>query len=1474
MGDTPITQESLDATLEKAIDEAMEKVFGKITELAKKMDLEFGNVRLEQSRLSTSINNVQTQVLASKGRFDSSSSSAGGDGGRPPLAPPAHKLRYQKYDGSEDPLDWLHKGEQFFRAHETPEDLKVWTASYYLKGAASQWYYRFEKNKGAVPTWPEFVDAVNKRFGPPVRSNPLGELTHWHRTGSVEEYQEQFLRLLARCSDVTERQQIDIFTAGLLPPMSIDVEMQKPDTLEDAMALARSYERRNQIVDDASRPAGRPSRVTPRSGTLPTSSFKTPATTTTGSSPQTPGAPVKGAPPAGRFTRLSPEEMAQRRLDGLCYNCPEKFSREHIKQCSMKGIYFLEVEEDTDASSDSTEEEVRISLNAITGVQSGSTIQLATVVNGTALAALVDSGSTHSFISEDTARRIGLTPAPRPGLTVGVANGDRILSSGVCKDVTVHIGQEQFIIDLFVIPLGGYELVLGCEWLKTLGPILWDFNRLTMTFWHLNRRVKWFGINAKPQPRLSLTDTLDVLGLLLQEFADLFATPTGLPPPRPFDHRIHLLPDTPPVAVRPYRYPQLLKDEIEKQCKTMLEQGIIRASTSAFSSPVLLVRKSDGTWRFCVDYRALNAKTVRDLFPIPVVEELLDELKGAIFFTKLDLRSGYHQVRMHVDDIHKTAFRTHHGHFEFLVMPFGLTNAPSTFQALMNEVLKPFLRRCVLVFFDDILIYSRSWAEHIQHVRAVFTVLREHGLVLKQSKCSFGEQQVRYLGHVITNDAVAMDTEKIAAVQAWPQPRSVRALRGFLGLTSYYRRFIHNYGVIAAPLTALLKREAFRWSAEATAAFEALKHALTTGPVLQLPNFEQPFVVDCDASGSGFGAVLHQEQGPIAFFSKQVAPQHAKLAAYERELIGLVHAVRHWRPYLWAREFIVRTDHCSLKHLLDQRLSTIPQHTWVSKLFGYHFQVEYKPGKQNAAADALSRRDEHEPGMRAHAISRPEFQLFDEFRREAESLPEVVAKRQEITEGTAGAAWSVVDGLVMHQGRIFIPTSSSLWPQVLDAAHGAGHEGVQKTLHRLRASFYSPHASKLVREFVKGCMVCQRNKTEHLHPAGLLQPLDVPSSIWSDIAMDFVEGFPKVGGRSVVLTVVDRFSKMAHFVPLGHPYTALSVAQAFFDNIVKLHGLPCSIVSDRDPVFTSALWTELFKLSGVQLRLSSAFRPQTDGQSEVTNRVLGVYLRCLAGDRPRSWLRWLPWAEFCYNTSYQSSLQTTPFKVVFGRDPPALLSYEAGAARVAAVDKQLLHRDEFLAEIRERLLQAQDYMKASHDKSHRELEFSVGEWAWLRLHNRSAVAIKDKSSSKLAPRYYGPFLVTEKIGAVAYRLRLPPKARIHDVFHVVFLKKFEGSAPASITPLPPLVHGRAVPVPAKVVRAKPAGNSWDVLVQWEGRSTADASWLELQTFKETYPDFKLEDELFCQEGGSVMDSFGKQYRRQNKKKEDTASGSS
>lgn len=357
------------------------------------------------------------------------------------------------------------------------------------------------------------------------------------------------------------------------------------------------------------------------------------------------------------------------------------------------------------------------------------------------------------------------------------------------------------------------------------------------------------------------------------------------------------------------------------------------------------------------------------------------------------------------------------------------------------------------------------------------------------------------------------------------------------------------------------------------------------------------------------------------------------------------------------------------------------------------------------------------------------------------------------------------------------------------------------------------------------CVVCQQHKTQHLHPADLLQPLPIPSMVWADISMDFIEGFPKVGGKSIVLIVVDRFSKYGHFIALGHPYSAASVSKAFFDKIVKLHGLPCSMVSDRDTVFTRQFWTELFTIARVKLQMSSAFHPQSDGQSEVVNRIITMYLRCLAGGRPKSWLKWLPWAEFCYNSSYQSALKCSPFKVVYGRDAPPMVSYQAGdsKSKVAAIDAQLQDRDEFLAEIKDRLVQAQVTMKSYQDKRRREVKFNIGDWVWLRLQQRTVVGVTSVAPSKLGPKFFCPYQAIQRIGVVSYRLQLPPNARIHDVFHVSLLKKFEGSAPSQLVPLPGVLF--------QLLRVRLNRGVWEVLVKWIGRSDADTSWEQVEEFK-------------------------------------------
>ncbi|GJT91560.1 ty3-gypsy retrotransposon protein [Tanacetum coccineum] len=452
--------------------------------------------------------------------------------------------------------------------------------------------------------------------------------------------------------------------------------------------------------------------------------------------------------------------------------------------------------------------------------------------------------------------------------------------------------------------------------------------------------------------------------------------------------------------------------------KEMLQDGVIQPSQSPFSSPVLLVQKKDGTWRFCVDYRALNAVTIKDRFPIPTVDELLDELHGSTIFSKIDLRAGYHQIRVAPQDIHKTAFRTIDGHYEFCVMPFGLTNAPSTFQSAMNDLFRPVLRKFVLVFFDDILVYSDSIQTHYDHLRFVFQTLIENHYHAKASKCVFAVRSIPFLGHIISAEGVQADPDKLKAIQAWPTPTSFTTLRAFLGLTGYYRRFVPTYAHIASPLTDILKQSAFTWNDTAAKAFDALKTSMSQLITLALPNFSEPFDLTTDASGVAIGAVLSQRDKPISFFSKKLCDRMQGNSTYIRELYAITEAIKKWRQYLLGRKFRVYTDHHSLKHLLTQSIQTPEQHKWLTKLLGYDFEVYYKPGKENRVADALSR---PEPST-LMAISNPKATWLDDLRTYYRENPEGQKLIEQLEQNSDSLPQHTQhDGLVYFQGRLFIP---------------------------------------------------------------------------------------------------------------------------------------------------------------------------------------------------------------------------------------------------------------------------------------------------------------------------------------------------------------------------------------------------------------------------------------------------------------------
>lgn len=1061
----------------------------------------------------------------------------------------------------------------------------------------------------------------------------------------------------------------------------------------------------------------------------------------------------------------------QRRARGECFTCGEKFHPGHkcSKTVPLNVVEELldvlqlsesKVEHDNDSSSGEEETLMHIAPGTMAGGRAKKSMRLQGTCNGKQILLLVDSGSAGSFISEEAVRQLKLDTTSIPVVTVTVADGGRTRVDCAVPDLKWQCQGQSFCTTVKVFTVPGYDIVLGMDWLESLPPMWVDWPKKSMRFRWNGKRITLKGL----KPRVERCDPISLAELqaldeeralehfvqldaatestqilpreieaVLTQHMDVFKTPTELPPHMDFDHQIPLLPGVQAVNVKPYRYSPQQKNEIERQIKEMLAQGIIQTSRSPFASPVLLVRKKDGTWRFCVDYRHLNAVTVKDRYPMPVVDELLDELAGARFFTKLDLHSGYHQIRLAVEDECKTAFRTHSGHYEFRVMPFGLTSALATFQAAMNKVFSAVVRKFVLVFVDDILIYSKTLHEHSAHLQQVFQLLKTHQLYVKRSKCSFAQSSLEYLGHIIGANGVATDSAKIQAVEHWPRPENVKQLRGFLGLAGYYRKFIRQFGILCRPLTNLLKKNGqFIWTPTVQEAFLAVKQALIQAPVLALPDFNKDFVLETDACATGVGAVLMQQGHPLAFLSKALGPRNQTLSIYDKECLAILLAIDKWKAYLQHRQFTIHTDQRSLIHLGEHKFNTQIQQKAFFKLMGLQYKIVYKKGITNKAADALSRRPQH---SHAYAISVVKPRWIEIVTEGYQQDPKAKQLLVELSvQGFNEQGFSLQDGIIRHKGRVWLGSHKEAHQAVLLALHSSGlggHSGTLATYHRVKQLFSWPHMKQDVLHYVSACQVCQQAKSEHVKLPGRLQPLPIPPSAWHTISLDFIEGLPNSNRFNVILVVIDKLTKFGHFIPLKHPFTAASIAQLFMDNVYKLHGMPQVIISDRDKVFVSSFWQRLFKLADTTLNLSSSYHPQTDGQTERLNQCLETYLRCLVHAKPEKWSQWLPQAEFWYNTTFHSALGKSPFEVLYGRAPRQFAIQNSSLPGHTDVEAWLRERAAMVPLIKQHLQRAQQRMKNQADKNRSERQFSVGDWVYLRLQPYVQTSVAPRASQKL-----------------------------------------------------------------------------------------------------------------------------------------------
>lgn len=879
-----------------------------------------------------------------------------------------------------------------------------------------------------------------------------------------------------------------------------------------------------------------------------------------------------------------------------------------------------------------------------------------------------------------------------------------------------------------------------------------------------------------------------------------------------------------PIRQRPRQVPLAREHEVEGMILDMEKNNVIEPSFSPWCSPVVLVKKKDGSTRFCVDYRRLNDVTKKDSYPLPRIDDTLDTLSGKSWFSTLDLKSGYWQVELGPNDKEKTAFSTGKGLWQFKVMPFGLCNAPATFERLMERVLAGLLGETCLVYLDDIIIVGRNFEDHLKKLDAVLGKLRAAGLKLSAKKCKFFRRHVSYLGHIVSEKGIETDPEKTAAVKDWPTPKDKTEVRAFLGLCSYYRRFVKSFSDIAKPLHRLTEeKRQFQWDSECETAFRELKKCLCETPVLGYPDFKGNFIVDTDASSTGIGGVLSQckdgREVVIAYYSKSLSKAERNYCVTRRELLAIIKTLRHFKKYLLGRKFLVRTDHAALNWLLNFKNPEGQVARWIEQLQEYEFDIEHRNGRAHGNADALSRRpcfDECKYCLRQDEKEAVQLNVIrtdtvdtewsNESMRTAQQEDEDIKPiLQWLQAGTARPKWSDVAGLsaasknywaqwkslVIHNGllcrkwettrghdsylQLVLPRLKV--KEILQEFHGGvtgGHLGVKKTLMKIKQRFYWLHCREDVEDWCRKCTKCASVKGPQTRSRGALKLYNVGAP-WERIALDIAGPFPITDkGNRYILVVVDYFTKWPEAFAIPNQ-EAVTVAEKLVNEVFCRFGLPLEIHADQGRNLESFVFQEVCRLMGIHKTRTTPYHPQSDGMVERFNQTLERHLAKVVASHQRDWDVYIPLFLLSYRSAVHESTAITPAYANFGRElklPGDLLTGgppEATTEITEYASELRKKLSDVHALMREMGLRAGEKMKTRYDRTANHRIFGEGALVWL--HNPTR---RKGKSPKLQPSWDGPYRVVTAINDVTYRIQKSPRSPMK-VVHIDRLAPYHGT---------------------------------------------------------------------------------------------------
>lgn len=973
---------------------------------------------------------------------------------------------------------------------------------------------------------------------------------------------------------------------------------------------------------------------------------------------------------------------------------------------------------------------------------------------------LLDSGASRTILGREgykVFKHFGLSLLQSPIRSCTVADGTQCTVVGYYS-VPFQVEKRIALVDVLVMPDLPHMLILGADFWRRLGIV----PDLRHGQWHFSEG---------PAHITSLSDSAhlpsvqsDQLERIIEE---LFAKmPESLGCTSLVAHKI--LTRAEPIKQRFYPISPALQKQVFKELDDMLAQGIVEPSTSPWSSPIVMVKKSDGSYRFCVDYRKLNKVTERDAYPLPLVTTTLDKLRDAKYLSSLDIKSAYWQVPVSEESKPLTAFTVPgRGLFQFRRMPFGLHNAPATWQRLIDRVLSP-LEQYVFVYLDDIVIVTQSFEKHVEVLQQVFQKLMEAGLTVRRDKCHFCRSELKFLGYVVDRNGLRCDPDKVSAILNIPVPKNVTEVRRFLGIVSWYRRFIPNMATLVSPITNLLrKRTPFKWSTDCDGAFQKVKEFLISSPVISCPDFERPFSIQTDASDYGLGAVLTQSypdgEKVISFISRSLSTSERKFSTTEKECLAVLWAIERFRPYVEATHFTVVTDHFALLWLSNLKDPAGRLARWSVRLQQYDFDVVHRRGKENVVPDALSRSvpavsdvsaDKRFPGFRdtwysamleriaKKPLDYPKWRIQDDvlFRHMKEPYP-----------GLEGSAFD---------WKIVVPKShrQSIIQQHHDTPT-AGHTGVWKTLGRLAQKYYWPKMRADVARYVRACKVCLANKPDHKGPAGLMAGRPNISRPWEFVSVDLVGPLPpSTTGYKYILSVQDYFTKFCVFFPLRSA-KAKAIVQHVEDDIFLVYGVPRILWSDNGSQFVGREWQDLAKQYNVTLSRSANYHAQAN-PVERPHAVLRTMLASYVGDNHRSWASLLPKVACAMRTALHESTGVSPFFVNFGREMvldggehlhPNLVDADGDETVNPSPRTKASALLDVFKDVRRRLDKAMTRAQRVYNLRRRDVQYSVGDRVWRR--NFPLSSAEKHFTAKFAPKYLGPFTVARKVSPWTYELQ-------------------------------------------------------------------------------------------------------------------------